>query len=52
MSKKEVPPGERPLPPVVCNWCDNSTAMPGHVVTAEGEVTKCPFIDIGFVKGL
>lgn len=54
MTKKdEVPPGNKPLAPVMCNWCDHMTdQVAGHKVTPEGEVTACPFIDIGFVKGL
>jgi hypothetical protein len=53
MSEKKVPPGNKPLPPVTCNWCDHRTdEVAGHVVTAEGEVTQCPFIDIGFIKSL
>lgn len=42
-------PEENAAPDVICPRCDKMTDYPGHVVTAEGVVTKCPFITVDVV---
>jgi hypothetical protein len=45
--KFQVPTIER----MTCHLCDGDTVdVPGHE-TENGEVTKCPFVDMNFTKG-